>query len=326
MIKYSVIVPYYNTQSYVKNIINWYDRIAETRNDIELILVDDGSTINLNAFEFLHDGIQVYSKINGGVSSARNYGISKAIGEFILFLDSDDVYHDEIFTILDDFIVSVDSKLDVVVFSYEKVFDNKVIKVINPNGKYLNSELLASFFCKKIKPHICSILFRRTMILDNFLLFTEGVSHSEDLSFIARSFSVSKNSFSISDVLFKYNFRGGSAINSPVCIKSLSHFKSFDEILRVETDEHMSSSKEFYVSLCYINIVKFVLIFGVESLHIWDFIYSKREYINFNVFSNPKLILNKLTYIVFFVDFLFLLPFNFMYRIVRFKLKRRQVE
>lgn len=93
MPKVSVIVPVYNVEKYLERCIN--SLLNQTLQDIEIIIVDDGSTdsskIIIEKYLNLHrEKIKYYYKENGGLSSARNYGIPYARGEYIAFLDSDD--------------------------------------------------------------------------------------------------------------------------------------------------------------------------------------------------------------------------------------------
>lgn len=93
MPKVSVIVPVYNVEKYIERCIN--SLINQTLQDIEIIFIDDGSTdsskIIIEKYLNLHrEKIKYYYKKNGGLSSARNYGIPHAKGEYIAFLDSDD--------------------------------------------------------------------------------------------------------------------------------------------------------------------------------------------------------------------------------------------
>ena len=89
---FSIIVPVYNVEKYIHKCIESF--ICQTYKDIEIILVDDGSTDNSSSiFDEYADKdkrIRVIHKKNGGLSDARNAGIEIASGEYILFVDSDD--------------------------------------------------------------------------------------------------------------------------------------------------------------------------------------------------------------------------------------------
>ena len=91
-IKVSIAVPIYNSSLYLSKCIN--SILSQSYKNIEVILVDDGSTDNsleiMKKYQKKDERIKVYHKKNGGLSSARNYGMSKATGDYIMFIDSDD--------------------------------------------------------------------------------------------------------------------------------------------------------------------------------------------------------------------------------------------
>ena len=88
----SIIVPIYNQEEFLNRCID--SVLNQTYKNIELILIDDGSTDA--SFEICkeyavdNEKVKVFMKKNGGVSSSRNLGLRKATGEFIFFLDADD--------------------------------------------------------------------------------------------------------------------------------------------------------------------------------------------------------------------------------------------
>lgn len=92
----SVVIPLYNKE---KSIVSTIESVlSQTYKDWELVVVDDGSTDNSVAViesiipSFHHSSIRLFSKPNGGVSSARNFGVEKSSGEYIAFLDGDDIW------------------------------------------------------------------------------------------------------------------------------------------------------------------------------------------------------------------------------------------
>ena len=90
MCKISIVMPVYNKEKYIARGI--HSILVQTFKDWELIIIDDGSTDgSLNQCKKFRDSrIQVFHTLNRGVSEARNLGISKATGEYITFIDSDD--------------------------------------------------------------------------------------------------------------------------------------------------------------------------------------------------------------------------------------------
>ena len=93
MSKVSIIVPFYNVEKYIEKCLN--SLVNQTLNEIEIILVNDGSKDNSDKIakqfqEKYPSKIKYYEKPNGGLGDARNFGINYATGEYIAFLDSDD--------------------------------------------------------------------------------------------------------------------------------------------------------------------------------------------------------------------------------------------
>ena len=92
MVKVSVIVPVYNVEKYIDKCLT--SLVNQTLKDIEIIIVNDGSPDKsqkiIDKYVKKHSNIKSYIKKNGGISSARNYGLKYAHGEYIAFVDSDD--------------------------------------------------------------------------------------------------------------------------------------------------------------------------------------------------------------------------------------------
>lgn len=91
--KFSFIVPVYNVENYLNKCLN--SLISQTSKDFEIIIVNDGSTDNsqliIDTYKHNYPNIiKTYQKENGGLSDARNFGVERALGDFIIFVDSDD--------------------------------------------------------------------------------------------------------------------------------------------------------------------------------------------------------------------------------------------
>ena len=88
----SVVIPAFNAGQYLEHAIN--SILAQSHSTLEVIIVNDGSTDNTGdvASSFTDPRVQIISKTNGGMSSARNAGVNKARGEFLAFLDADDYW------------------------------------------------------------------------------------------------------------------------------------------------------------------------------------------------------------------------------------------
>lgn len=120
----SIIIPCYNAQAFVKKCIE--SVIYQTFKNIEIVLVNDGSTDKtleiINEYARNDNRIVVIDKPNGGVSAARNSGIEKACGKYLMFVDSDDWIDLNTCEIVFNEIESQDA--DVVMWSYIREFHN----------------------------------------------------------------------------------------------------------------------------------------------------------------------------------------------------------
>lgn len=149
----SIIIPVYNMEKYLGNCLD--SVINQSYSNIEVLLIDDGSTDNSSKIckEYcnIDDRIKYYKKKNGGLSSARNYGMKKVTGEYFGFVDSDDIIHKDMFKILYDNIIKTNADMSICeVTRYTKCPDfyitddyqiynkNEVLKIILEDRKIFN--------------------------------------------------------------------------------------------------------------------------------------------------------------------------------------------
>ena len=136
----SVIVPVYNVEKYISKCLD--SILKQTLKDIEIIVVDDGSTDNSGSicdrYAEQDKRVRVFHKENGGLSSARNYGIDRAEGEYIGFIDSDDYIEDDMYEVLYDLILKFDADVSMCAIYYvypktaiNKSTDNEIFVVNN---------------------------------------------------------------------------------------------------------------------------------------------------------------------------------------------------
>lgn len=136
----SVIVPIFNREYCLKETID--SILSQTCENFEVLLIDDGSTDNslavCNEYAKIDNRIKVFHKQNGGLSDARNYGIEKSTGEYLIFIDSDDTVTPDFFAALTDLIDKSGCKLAMV--GHTVVFeDGKVDKVECDNYEVLSA-------------------------------------------------------------------------------------------------------------------------------------------------------------------------------------------
>ena len=136
MIKISVIVPVYNVENYLIKCLE--SLVYQTLKDIELICVNDGSTDGslaiLEDYQKKFSQVKVYTKSNGGLSDARNYGLKHAVGEYIAFVDSDDYVNLNMFEILYEAIKQAEA--DLCIAQIKEVYPNYEKELVDHNETY----------------------------------------------------------------------------------------------------------------------------------------------------------------------------------------------
>lgn len=218
MIKVSIIVPVYKVERYLSECID--SILSQTYSDFELILVDDGSPdrsgIICDEYAKKDNRIVVYHKPNGGVSSARNYGIEKAVGEWIMFVDSDDYIEPETLNISFKAIDNID--VDLVVFGIEEnYFYNNTIK--RPELKYIGKgAILQEEFEEAdqngwLRGPVCK-LYKRNLIIQNNLRFDLNMSYGEDTKFAFTYFLYCKNVKVLPNYCYHYCFRNKESLTN----------------------------------------------------------------------------------------------------------------
>jgi len=183
--KYSVIIPVYNAEKTIKRCLN--SILKQQFRDYEIILVNDGSTDNsldiCRSYAEKYSNIITVNKNNGGASSARNAGLDRAQGDYILFVDSDDYVEDNYFEELERF----DLKNGLLVFTNKWLrngSDAPVQRQIssNMNDKGLFGKVRYLIDSRTINGPIAK-KFDRLLIEKNELRFDENTPVAEDFIF-----------------------------------------------------------------------------------------------------------------------------------------------
>ena len=133
MPKFSVIIPVYNVEKYIRRCIT--SVINQTFKDYEIIVINDGSTDN--SIEIAKEfPVKIINSPHVSVSEARNLGVKKAKGEYILFLDSDDYWDNDL---LKKLTKSLKNNPDLVRFQVRTVTDNNETKDYNLINKKMST-------------------------------------------------------------------------------------------------------------------------------------------------------------------------------------------
>lgn len=178
--KVSVIVPIYNVEKYLNKCID--SIIEQSLREIEIILVDDGSTDNSGAIAEMYaqkdSRVKVIHKENGGQGSARNYGIEVAQGKYIGFIDSDDWIDLNMYEEL--YIAAEKENADIAVCN-RKVFDenNNLKTIVNVSERIIdiNKVNIVDYVIERLfYPHTVVVynkIFKKSIISNNDISFKE---------------------------------------------------------------------------------------------------------------------------------------------------------
>ncbi|WP_096156440.1 glycosyltransferase family 2 protein [Bacillus sp. FJAT-45066] len=269
----SVIIPAYNVTNYINKTLE--SLLNQKSYGFEIIIIDDGSTDN--TFQKAKDILvnskipyKILQKTNGGVSSARNYGLEEAEGEYVVFLDGDDYVAPNFAELVCNCIKN--EQPDVICWGFNIVDeDNRVI--MNYFDKYNISfesisgiNLLKNMILEeKVKIWTGSVAYKKKFLFDNEFKYTEGCSNGEDQEFNLKVLVKAKKVFFINDTLSFYLQRPSSISNS-------SNIKKYDSINAMRrANEFMKNSLENKLELSEIvkHIEKYNIIgnyfFNIES-------------------------------------------------------------
>lgn len=181
MIKISVIIPVYNKEKYLSQSIE--SVLNQTYENFELILINDGSTDNssniIKKYSKIDTRIKYIGQKNQGVSATRNNGIKASSGEYISFLDADDLYRKEFLRSMVDKIGNRDSCF----CGYAKLKGN----TIKENRLRSNSkDYFMDYMSGKMKIHTNSWLIKKSFLDKKNILFDYDLKWGEDMLFFSK--------------------------------------------------------------------------------------------------------------------------------------------
>lgn len=261
----SIIVAIYKVEEYLPKCIE--SILNQTYNNFELILVNDGSPDNsldiCNKYALKDNRIKVLSKENGGQSTARNYALDVAKGEYIGFIDGDDWIVPEMYQTLYDVLThekadivqcgwykvkSTGEKINPYVKQFREVYssDEGLDELIQSQGKHLNTSVCCKLFKREIA---CAVKF-------------SPVRAYEDDEYIFKTVSLAKKIVCIDTPLYNYLNRGNSTMTSAFNLNKLALItiqRNICELLKVRYPKHflymqkILCSKQFYILSCLLR-------------------------------------------------------------------------
>ena len=242
MIKVSVIVPVYNVEKYLEKCLD--SLVNQTLKEIEIIIVNDGSPDNsqkiIDRYAKKHKNIKAYIKENGGLSDARNYGIKKATGEYISFIDSDDYIANDMLEIM--YNKAKNNRLDIVVCDTINVYENGHEVYITSNYNYSNNNIKNYLLSP---PMACSRLYNRTLL--DKLHFKKGIYY-EDLELTPKLVRYTSKVGFVNEGLYYYLQRNGSIM------KQQEFNEKLLDIFKVLQSNYESLSEKYPEEIEYMYI------------------------------------------------------------------------
>lgn len=207
MYKLSIIIPIYNAEKYLKECL---ESVIKDIDGVEYILIDDGSRDKSSLIygQYLNNSnVIIIQNENHGVSFTRNYGISIARGEYIMFVDADDYLVEDWFNIVKE---ELNSGLDLVIFS--KYYNNCTYNKIDLQNACLNYGNNSLKSCSIMSPW--SRIFKKNFLNENNIQFNTDVINGEDMLLNFEVISLTKKIKIVNEGFYIYRLNFGSATNN----------------------------------------------------------------------------------------------------------------
>lgn len=267
MPKYSVIIPAYNSGKFLDDTLDSLINQTVNKSLFEVIVVDDGSIDNTEyvckAKVAVCSNIKYFKKENGGTSRARNYGLEKAVGKYIVFLDSDDWFEYDFFEELEKYVKDDDYYLH----GYFCNYSDKEIKVCMPsffstsNHNNIASDIL-EFDAHGFFSAVCIGVYKRDIIEKYSIRFPENLRFGEDPSFTYQYILRIQSVKYINKELYHYNKCNEGSLTSnyivnryPLCKERFKYRKKVYNLYSYENPIKFETQYAKFVSIEMLNCV-----------------------------------------------------------------------
>lgn len=196
----SIIIPVYNSGKYIARCLDSIIKSGLPLNNIEIIIINDGSTDN--SLHIIKSEISKFpnhkliSQANQGAGAARNTGIKNSVGQYIWFIDSDDYINTSANKMLDD-IIHIKSDIFIINRLYQDIKTNQLKSAPDNYSHFKHNKILngRNVVLKNYYPgSVCITIFKRDFLISNNLEFKTGTTH-EDVEFTFRTFCLASTVF-----------------------------------------------------------------------------------------------------------------------------------
>lgn len=257
IITISIIVPIYNVEKYVRQCIE--SIINQTYKNLQIILVDDGSTdtsgLICDEYASIDDRIEVVHKKNGGLVTARKIGLQKAKGEYIGFVDGDDYIDDNMYESLLGYILKQDVDMVHTGYWYEKGnatysntnFETGFIECPEDKSMLLRNILVQH---TNIEHSIWSKLFKRALIVKSYYDVNDECSYGEDLVCMISAIINSDRMYILNRAYYHYRVRSESLSHGMGLGGISKEIKLYNNIqgvlIKYKIDNYYEKELDFY--------------------------------------------------------------------------------
>lgn len=218
--KLTIIVPVYQVEEYIRICVDSIFRQGLDDECFDVLLVNDGtrdeSFEQISDFILQHKNICIIEQENQGLSVARNTGLSKATGDYVLFLDSDDILvANSLKPLLQDI---EDYHPDILVAGFIKMENlEEYPQIPIPNSIYNSKKIYGKdLFINNLNPRECYVwrsLYRREFLNENSLRFIPGI-YFEDVPFTTECYLKAKKCLQTNHIFYVYRQRPGSIVSA----------------------------------------------------------------------------------------------------------------
>jgi len=266
MDKITIIVPVYNVENYLRESIE--SAINQTYKNLEIILVDDGSTDDSGKIcdEYINkdNRIKVIHQKNAGLSGARNTGLEHATGKYIMFLDSDDTFALDACENLYNYIEKTNA--DYVVGNYTNMDEDGTIwdKPVFDKNKYVEFKLSIEDYTHSfytMNSGVWNKIFRKTFLDELGVKFVLRVP-AEDAIFTTYCFIKSKNVYYTPEVVYNYRLRYSDSISTS-CSKE--YFIGINKAYRIIYENFKENNRLDFYRYFYAKSMNYILYKFIDS-------------------------------------------------------------
>ena len=270
--KVSVIVPMYKVEEFLEACVD--SIISQSYQNIEVILVDDGSPDNCGAIADRYaqkdSRVKVVHKPNGGLSDARNAGMDVATGDYLMFIDSDDLMMPDAIKVLEEKITK--ESADYVIANYTNCTEEGKLweKPVFSLEKYSEFDLSIkdytdSFFI--MNSGVWNKMFNRKFVEDLKLRFIIGLP-AEDAMFTTYCFIKSKKVCYIPNIVYAYRQRGAGTSISMNC--TTKYFNGINEAYKIIYNNFKENNELGFYRFFYAKSMTYMLYKFIDSKLLTD--------------------------------------------------------